>query len=287
MKWTRNLSVCVLTLMLLAYASNARDIHDAVENGSVDDVRRLMAADTTLINVVTNGGNTPLHLACRKGELEIARLLIDAGADLNVINEQGMTPLRQAIKSVNIDMVKLLLDRGATTDDNHPMWGSVMNQAIASTCQRGGGPELVEALIGSGIALDAGKVDGRGMTPLDWAVHFGNRRMAQLALDHGADVNLVSQGLGRTPLVTAVSKGSSELVSMLLEHGADVSVADRKGNPPVYYAVISGRTSILEDLLAHGATTGFEEPHYGRGLAHLAAIRGFRDIAEALAGRGT
>jgi ankyrin repeat protein len=179
MNWNSNLSVCVFTLMLLAYASNARDIHDAVENGSVDDVRRLMTADTTLVKVVADGGNTSLHLACRKGEFEIARLLIDAGADLN---EQGMTPLRQAINSVDIEVVKLLLDRGAKTNDIHPMFGSVMHQAFASTCQNSGRPELVEALIESGIALDAGRVGALGMTPLDWAMHFGNRRMAQLAI---------------------------------------------------------------------------------------------------------
>lgn len=157
-----------------------------------------------------------------------------------------------------------------------------MNQAFVSTCQRNGGPEMVELLIQHGLAFDADYTDALGMSPLDWAVRFGNLSMARLALRHGADVDLISQRLKRPPLIAAVSNGYTDIVDLLLENGADVSVSDQFGNSAVFYAVDQGRLSTLNKLLAHGASAAVREPHFGRSMLHLAAIRGFRDIAEVL-----
>ena len=278
--------VCALTMALLACLSYAGEIQDAVKNGKLDEVQRLVAADSNLVTATDDAGNTPLHLACQSGQAAIVELLIKAGADLGAVNKRGMTPLRSAIQALNIDITELLLGRGAGTDDSHPMLGSIMNQAFSTTCQRNGDPLLVETLIAHGISFDAGKIDALGMSPLDWAVHFGNVPMARLALEHGADVNLVSQSLGRPPLVAAVSKGNDELAAMLLEHSADVSIPDKSGNPAIFYAVDKGRTALMEKLLAHGASIDFTDPHYGRSLLHLAAIKGFRDMADILVAHG-
>jgi len=242
-----------LTALFLSCVAYGGEIHDAVLNGDISLAKDLITADTSLINAA---------------------------------NEQAMTPLRLAVYIGDIEIVKMLLDRGAKTDDVHPMFGSIMNQAFAATCQNSKGPELVELLIANGLAFDANQVDALNMSPLDWAVHFGNAKMAALVLDHGADANLSSKRLGRPPLIGAVSKGNGEIVNMLLGHGADVSIVDENGNPAVFYAVDQGRTSILEALFARGAAVDFKEPHYDRSLLHLAAIKGFRDIVEILVSRG-
>lgn len=275
-----------MAILIIPCVLYAQGIHEAVKSGNIDEVHELVAADTSLINAVDDAGNTPLHIACGRGLTDMVRLLMDKGAKLDEVNNQGFTPLRLAIHTMNIEIVKMLLDRGAKADDVHPMFGSVMNQAFAATCQNNKGPELVRLLMDRGLALEAGQVDALGMTPLDWAVHFGNVEMATLALDQGAEVNLVSQRLGRTALISAVTKGNGELVDILLEHGADISPVDKNGNPAIYYAVDQGRTAILKALLANGAKVDFKEPHYGRSLLHIAAIKGFRDIAEDLVNRG-
>jgi len=275
-----------MVILVIPCVLYAQGIHDAVKSGSIDEVRDLISTDSSLINAVDDAGNTPLHVACGIRSPEMVRLLLEAGAGIDAVNKQGMTSLRLAINTMNTKIVEMLLEWGAKRDDVHPIFGSVMNQAIAVTCQNNKGPLLVQLLIAYGLTLDAGQVDALGMTPLDWAVHFGNTEMASLALDHGADVNRVSQRLGRTALVGAVNKGNSELVDILLEHGADISLVDKDGHPAIYYAVDQGRTAILKALLSNGAKVDFTEPHYGRSLLHLAAIKGFRDIAEALADRG-
>jgi uncharacterized protein len=63
----------------------------------------------------------PLHSAAAAGQTEIARMLIDAGADPDAVQEGGFVPLHAAAQSGNAELAELLLERGAdstaTSDD--------------------------------------------------------------------------------------------------------------------------------------------------------------------------
>jgi len=54
-----------------------------------------------------------LHAASAAGSLEIALLLVEAGADVNAVQQAGFTPLHAAAMAGRIDLAKLLLERGA------------------------------------------------------------------------------------------------------------------------------------------------------------------------------
>lgn len=58
-------------------------------------------------------GNSPLHTAASKGRADIARLLLEGGADPNFQNHYKETPLHAAVKEGHIELVKLLVERGA------------------------------------------------------------------------------------------------------------------------------------------------------------------------------
>ncbi len=60
--------------------------------------------------------NTALTYAARDGFTDIARVLIDAGADVNWIDGEGVTPLILSSFKNHIELVRLLLDHGANTD---------------------------------------------------------------------------------------------------------------------------------------------------------------------------
>ena len=63
-----------------------------------------------------SGGLTPLVFAAREGDIETAKVLLDAGADVNQATEYGWTPLLVATNNRNYKLGALLLERGAESE---------------------------------------------------------------------------------------------------------------------------------------------------------------------------
>ena len=55
----------------------------------------------------------PLHLAVKNKDIEIAKFLLDKGADTEAKDQGGNTAIFHAIDSKSLEMVKLLIERGA------------------------------------------------------------------------------------------------------------------------------------------------------------------------------
>jgi ankyrin repeat protein len=57
---------------------------------------------------------TPLHIAAIRGDTDVARRLLDAGAEIDVPAEYGWTALHEAVGQGHRDTVSLLVQRGAS-----------------------------------------------------------------------------------------------------------------------------------------------------------------------------
>ena len=60
---------------------------------------------------------TALHLAVKKGNLELIKWLIENGSEINAKDEEGKTPLMDSITEKQIPSIKLLIEKGASTSD--------------------------------------------------------------------------------------------------------------------------------------------------------------------------
>lgn len=58
-------------------------------------------------------GYTPLHIAAKKNQTNIALALLEYGAETNVLTKQGVSPLHLAAQEGHAEMASLLLGRGA------------------------------------------------------------------------------------------------------------------------------------------------------------------------------
>lgn len=97
---------------------------EACERGDIDFVREALKNNKSLANASEKGNYTALIRASKNGHTNVAKLLIDNGANVNAMDENGGTPLTWAVGDLDgyPNMVELLLKAGAdvnrTTERN-------------------------------------------------------------------------------------------------------------------------------------------------------------------------
>lgn len=204
--------------------------------------------------------------------LEIAELLVKAGADVN----GGTTGLiripfsyySSESREKSLAIIRFLLDRGA--DPDKPP-GSDRNPPLHGAAS-GGDMETAKLLIKSGADLNAR--DERGSTPLHQAIREKNLEMIKLLLRSGADIDARSEYRG-TALHIAMFH-DIELIRHLLESGADVNAKDNFwGSSPLHS--VGASTEKLRLLLRYGAEIDTKN-NSGRTPLHLAAAAGRTEV---------
>lgn len=309
----------LLALLVAVPLAAADEIHEAVKNGDLAAVQRILAARPDLIKAVDERGYTPLHVAARGGRLEIASFLVEKGADLEAKNPTGFTPLFLAVLGKRLDAVKLLLDKGAdpnaqtrfqttplfmAAESGHvevirlliergakvnsvsPFYGTPLHRAAFMDF-----PEAAEVLLDAGADLKA--TDRHGRTPLHQAAQLGRVGIVRLFLERGADPNVVDS-TNQTALHWTIRAGtdrsgannSAEIGFLLMGKGARVDLADTDGVTPLDWAVRQGYTDLAGAILRRGGNLKTLEPGTGRTLLHRAALKGYADMAELLLAGG-
>ena len=181
----RSLSVLCLSALLSGAVPPESPVADAAMRADLDKVRILLKAGAD-VNVAQGDGMTALHWSAENRSVEMAAMLIYAGANVEAVTRiGGYTPLHLASRSGSAAIVQELLEAGA-------------NPTVASS---------------------AG-----GATPLHFAASASSRGSVISLLDHGAEIDARESAWEQTPLMFAASLGRTEIVELLLSRGADVSV---------------------------------------------------------------
>jgi len=109
--------------------------------GTLSDLRKLLIIDPTFdIDVKTNAGQTPLHLACEAGKPYMVSFLLEKGADIEAQDEEGMTPIFSALKGSN-KALEILCENGANI--NHKTNSGMIPIAYAVLKQKAGGVKIL------------------------------------------------------------------------------------------------------------------------------------------------
>jgi ankyrin repeat protein len=188
---------------------------------------------------------TPLMLAVERCDPEIARLLLERGADVNAKQINGRPALMEAIRCNNrYELVPLLLDYGADPNAvEDGKWGS--GETAFSMAIYNGDFEMVNLLLDRGALIREGPT-----VPLLDAME--NTETVKLLLLRGADVN-EKRGDGFTALMSAAASGKIETMKLLLEKRADVNARDKDGWTPLMHAALSCQANAVTLLLKAGA----------------------------------
>ena len=155
------------------------NIFEAAATRRIDLVRQLLKKDPGLIHAWSPDGWTALHL--NFNNLEMAKLLIDSGADLNLNskNKLNATPLQGAAANNWIDLAKLYLSRGANVNCRSEEGGSPLHEAAGN-----GFLEFAKLLFENGA--DVNQKDDNGKTPLTIALEYKKDEVAKFLREHHA-----------------------------------------------------------------------------------------------------
>ncbi|MEZ4668276.1 MAG: ankyrin repeat domain-containing protein [Anaerolineae bacterium] len=228
---------------------------------------------------------------------EIARLLVEAGADINFVSGQGYTLLKYAAESIKVEMVRALLEMGADTDaetkrySTTPLYVAVQQDDLEIArllLEAGANPnaqnadhwfplsnaqsiEMVQLLLDYGA--DIHLIDERGMDALQ---SQDDPEVAAYLIDAGAQVN-PDKGQSGSPLREAARKGNLEMMRLLLQRGANVDQAMSWGATALMQAAEISFVEGVRLLLEHQANVHLkEEEEHGRtALFYAAAPEGF------------
>ena len=151
----------------------------AVEDNDIGTIKRLLVSRMLDMDCVIKS-HTPLQGAAIRGNTNLAKLLLDNGADPNKTahwgHSHGLTALHWAAASHHKDVVKLLLNRGAAPN----------------------------------------QVNEFGVTPLHWAAKRGNKEVVELLLKGGAEP-CKTNGCGMTPLCIAMEYCYGDIIQLMID----------------------------------------------------------------------
>ena len=184
---------------------------------------------------------TPLHYAAALQTPEIARLLIEHGADVNAEDMAGTTPLLAAVGGSHLATLRLLIEHGANaraaerTSGQNALMRGVYDVKVA------------RLLLDHGVDVDAR--DRSGRTAL---MQCYSPQVTALLVERGADIN-ARDVQGATALLMAARYQQTECVRLLLQHGADVDVVDSQAETPLSVARTTRSAPLIALLIGAGA----------------------------------
>jgi ankyrin repeat protein len=213
-------------------------IHRAASTGDVATLTALLDRNSALAKTLGWMDNTPLHEAAQHGHTEAVRLLLAHGADVHARRVHEITPLHWA---GNVEIARLLLDAGAVLDAVDRFGNTPLHDAVNA-----GHHDVVQYLLERGSLVTA--LSTYSGTPLHTAAKQCDATSARLLLAAGAPINAIEPTWGTIPLHWAVRADNEPLVRLLLEHGASVEIRNKAGQTAIHYAREHGLNHLLDLL---------------------------------------
>lgn len=229
---------------------------EAAREGHEEMVALLLFHDADINAITDETQETALTLACCGGCYEVAKFLLEAGADPNL--GSASTPLMEAAQEGHLELVQLLIKAGAdvnkfytaliTNGQNTSQNITSCESALSLACENGH-TDVVAALIKAGAEPDRCDPD-KGFSPLMKAARSGQLCTCQYLVNNcSVDVNKTTKNNDSTALSLACSNGHMQVIEFLLQHGANPLYVLKDNSNCLIEASKNGHVKIVELLI--------------------------------------
>lgn len=229
-------------------------LHEAVAFDRLEVAELLIQHKADVNLSQRHHGDTPLCIACRKGHLAHAELLVRNGVRINQQGKGGQTPLHCALEGRHEDLARFLVGASASVNVLDTMGMSPLHVACKHLCKLS-----VELILSSPPSNSSTSVTVAGQTPVTTATLNGHDMHNMTAIMYACqtgDVQLV-EFLLKSGAKTKYDTGKSaplhvttsvEVATLMLAHGADINARDENCATPLHNACNSVNAGELVQL---------------------------------------
>jgi ankyrin repeat protein len=192
---------------------------------------------------------TGLEMAATHDLLVIGRTYVEMGAEIHLCNHSTHTPLHTAAVNSSTNMAKFLLECGA--DPN-----TIADSALDSPCLCATSDvDILSSLVKCGPGYDESHCwrcsrSASGRTPLHSAAAVGGEETMRLLVVGGAHIDIRTKHEGETALHLAAMSGNVGAVQYLIACGADTQSQNFAGETALQVAMKGHHYSIAKMLLS-------------------------------------
>jgi ankyrin repeat protein len=183
-----------------------------------------------------------LHHATRDGRAEIVAEWIHFGKGLDGPDDNGRTALSLAAAGGRLEIARMLLAAGARTDIGFRASEGGLLHVLA----KHESSEVLDLALAKEGAIDA-REPGHERTPLHIAAMYDHERMCAALLDRGAAIEAIDTN-GRTPLHLACLFGAAESARLLIARGANLHAQDQIGDSPLHLCAYDGHAAVASAI---------------------------------------
>ncbi|KAK0175380.1 hypothetical protein PV327_009132 [Microctonus hyperodae] len=237
----------------------------AVEAGNQSMCRELLAQQAPeQLRSTTPAGDTALHFAARRRDVDMVRILVDYGAQVDMQNGEGQTPLHIASAEGDETLVKYFYGVRASASiadhqDRTPMHLAAEN-----------GHASVIDLLAEKFRASIFERTKDGSTLMHIASLNGHSECANMLFKKGVYLHMPNKR-GARSIHTAAKYGHVGIISTLLQRGEKVDATTNDNYTALHIAVESAKPAVVETLLGYGAEVHVRGGRMRETPLHIAA----------------
>lgn len=229
----------------------------AVKKGNLEVVKELIdfaGSEKAGVDIFDTDYKTPLLYALSELQnkndnryLEIAKELINKGADINLENILGITPIHFAAEIGNLEFFEILLNKGADLNLVCRKENNILHYAV-----KGRNKDIVaRCLEESNVDITMKNQDG--YSPIAFAVQTGDEAIISQLISQAVNLSVLSGQKETSLLHEATFSENINVLKILLKEGLSIDSQNINGETPLHYAVKNAEFAMIDALLKLGA----------------------------------